>query len=359
MSGLLSITMLAQPTVPPSQPDTPEAPPEKTSEPDDPQPPEEEGAIPAPEEEGILEDYDEPRGTIAPPQPMTMRHQPVTPASPPPQPGAQPSRTGEESNASKTPAKPAEPAHASGYVLLFGEGGLRMPALTANKDEQQTTAAAGAGLGYEYRNFMVTFSLRKGSEQDIEVIEGGNGERTLGTTFLDPQASSLNYYMSVVYYPFDIDDQPLPAQLGVFAYFTGGGFNWNYSLKDDPSTDAVDESQQGSLSAQPMGFSIGPSLRWTKEMKPDNCVFFLHAGYALRLIAGDAGFDKHDDLRKRLIGTTQTTFHGFEVMPGASLGKLTLAISFTYFFKSDNDVEGLTRFRFTPVINAFAPFRIP
>lgn len=260
-----------------------------------------------------------------------------------------------------------EPAKIPPRLLIFGEGELRFPAIEARNNEQQSSATAGSGLGFEesFSNsyFMVKGSVRKGSQQTVDAKTDGTDERAIGATLLNPQASNLNFLISTLFYTDAFGENFLKCQLGGFAYFSGGGYTWNYyTLAQQSSTDGTPQPirySEASMDAQPMGFAIGPSIQWAGKVSGNDFKFFIHLGYAGRVIGGDAAFASNAATRKQLIGTTQTFFHGFEIIPGASFGAMTISLSLTNFFASRDDVDGLTGFRFTPAISATAPFTLP
>jgi hypothetical protein len=187
---------------------------------------------------------------------------------------------------------------------------------------------------------------------EMDATKGYTNQSDFGTYILNPVSAKQSLYLnSNVYFGFlDSSTNKSWTDLNSFAKFSSivSGLNFRVISSNNTWVYQDTASNLGAISLR-MGIFhefIPDNYRLTKEEKRSKYSFVFGVNYSFRGIIGDITSEKNNDLRKKILGTGQTSFNGLEFNLGFRLNNLRAEFQMPILKPRDGSVDGLTNTQF-------------
>jgi hypothetical protein len=182
------------------------------------------------------------------------------------------------------------------------------------------------------------------SKIDNNVLQNG---RNFGTYILNPISARQSLYInSNIYFGYPKKDQDKLTIYGRVAK-TISGINVRVI-----SSNNIWQYDNVTKNLGVLAFRVGvfhefipDNYRLSKENRSKNSLF-IGLNYAYRGVFGDISSTKEDELRTKILGSSQTAFHGIEANFGFRLNNLRAEFQMPILKPSDKSIDGLTNTQF-------------
>ena len=241
--------------------------------------------------------------------------------------------------------------------LLYGQGDVNSPDASFN----ESSAAAGVGLGFESDIFRMSILIRKGTRDEVGATLNEQGElvpareSAYGLTILDPASTNFSYLLNLAWYPKKYNlTNDLHARLGGRLYLAASNIAWSYAVQENDDSLAI-----RSVEVTPFGAGVCGSSYASSRIRGNIATLYGHLCASYRRMGGDLGND--GALRRQILGTNVGSYYGIEAESGIQVGNLSVGARVLVFsaLRKHGSIDGLTDVRVIPFVSGAVPISFP